>query len=875
MKLKKLTAMLLSAAMVAGLAVGSAFAAPPGGGPGGPGGGPGGPGGGPGGPGGSQEFTLPETQLSVWIKDGVVVAPETAGAKEYKVDRIVTSDKDNISSFGGGGHTTEDDDYAYTTAMFVKDGKLVADKSVAEAIASGADKVTGESATGLVIKSEYEGFNPIIVVDSKYTITGADITINSKGDGSKTCDFSGLGAAIMAAGKETLLVIEKSKVNVSGVANLTLFADDGADVIVRDSTLHSDGGTLYAGYKNSPDQSTMVAPPWILGIMGSSRTTNLMGTDSSTTVIDSKVSAAQWAVLSTDSGSNMKLNVVNTTMLLTGADYVMQNDDTFGTKAAKDSNPYTTRSGYGTYAIGNADEYFYGVDMTVGTYATIFTGGFGTYTAMKKGETITLTDANGKELTTYTPTADKVTTINSDTFGFMIHQGTNKITVEQGTKVNSGYTTFLLKTGASGANAETNVTSGAELNPGNGILIQAMDNDDATTGMISFSEGFNSTHNEAAGWHKAGNGAAADTTSTFNFTGVKLTGDIFNATGYESAPGMFDPTPAPMAAADLAINLGKGASLTGMISATDAIHVTKEGSDAVKAAKAGEKASEDWLKYQLTSFKIGEYYNIGQVANRVFYNGNNNIDVTLTDDAVWNVTGSGIIRNLTAASKAITSDKAVTITVKGTLKLDGAVITDTKVVGNVTYKVDTDYIGKYSDLDADAWYAKGADGETLKYVLAQGLMEGSDGKFSPNAALTREQLAVVLYRASGSPAVTGELKAPDASKVSAWASDAMKWAVEQKIITGNDKGELNPKGTVDRQTMAVMLFRWADGKVADGADLKDFSDAASVATWASDAMKWAVNEGLVQGAGGKLNPAGSVTRITAAMMLGRYQANKG
>lgn len=253
-----------------------------------------------------------------------------------------------------------------------------------------------------------------------------------------------------------------------------------------------------------------------------------------------------------------------------------------------------------------------------------------------------------------------------------------------------------------------------------------------------------------------------------------------------------------------------------MISATDAIHVTKEGSDAVKAAKAGEKASEDWLKYQLTSFKIGEYYNIGQVANRVFYNGNNNIDVTLTDDAVWNVTGSGIIRNLTAASKAITSDKAVTITVKGTLKLDGAVITDTKVVGNVTYKVDTDYIGKYSDLDADAWYAKGADGETLKYVLAQGLMEGSDGKFSPNAALTREQLAVVLYRASGSPAVTGELKAPDASKVSAWASDAMKWAVEQKIITGNDKGELNPKGTVDRQTMAVMLFRWADGKVADG-----------------------------------------------------------
>ncbi len=862
MKLKKLTAMLLSAAMVAGLAVGSAFAAPPGGGEGGPGG----PGGGPGGPGGSQEFTLPETQLSVWIKDGVVVAPETAGAKEYKVDRIVTSDKDNISSFGGGGHTTEDDDYAYTTAVYVKDGKLVADKSVAEAIASGADKVTGESATGLVIKSEYEGFNPIIVVDSKYTITGADITINSKGDGSKTCDFSGLGAAIMASGKETLLVIEKSKVNVSGVANLTLFADDGADVIVRDSVLHSDGGTLYAGYKNSPDQSTMVAPPWILGIMGSSRTTNLMGTDSSTTVIDSKVSAAQWAVLSTDSGSNMKLNVVNTTMLLTGADYVMQNDDTFGSKAAKDSNPYTSRSGYGTYAIGNADEYFYGVDMTVGTYATIFTGGFGTYTALKKGETITLTDANGKELTTYTPTADKVTTINSDTFGFMIHQGTNKITIEEGTKVNSGYTTFLYKTGCS---VEADITSGAELNPGNGILIQAMDNDDATTGMDMATFSFYTEHKENAGWPTKTGTAAAANKGVFNFKDVKLTGDIYNATGYETNE---NGAQAPSA---LVINLSGTTTLEGTVSSTAAIHVTKEGSDAVKAAKAGEKLSEDWLKYQLTSFRIGEYYNIGQVANKEYFNGYNTVDVTLTGDAAWKVTGNGTVNNLTAASRAITSDKAVTITVKGTLKLDGEIVTDTKVVGNVTYKVDTDYIGKYSDLDADAWYAKGADGETLKYVLAQGLMEGSDGKFSPNAPLTREQLALVLYRASGSPAVTGELKAPDAAKVSTWAADAMKWAVEKKIITGNGKGELAPKGTVDRQTMVVMLYRWADGKVADDTNILSYDDVFTAGDWAMEALQWAVAEGVIQGTGNKLAPTGPVTRITAAMMLGRYQANKG
>ena len=869
MKLKKLTAMVLSASLVVSLAAASAFAAPP------EGGAPGGPGGGPGGP--AAEFKL-EGQLSVWLKDGVVVAPGTEGATEKKVDRIVTSNEDNISSFGGGGtdaSTVAGDDYAFVTALYVKDGQVVANQSVTEAISKGT--YDGQSATGLVIKSEYEGFNPIIVVDSEYNITGANITIDSNGDGSKTCDFSGLGAAIAAYGDETVLVIDDSEVNVSGVANLGLFADDGADVIIKNSKMHSDGGTLYADYKNSPDQSTMVAPPWVLGIMGTSRGTNLMGNNSSTTVIDSEVSAAQWAVLSTDSGTNMKLNVVNTTMLLTGADYVMQNDDTFGDKAGKDSNPYTTRSGYGTYAIGNADEYFYGVDMTVGTYATIFTGGFGTYTAMKKGEEISLYDANGKVLETYTPTEDKVTTINSDTFGFMIHQGTNEITIEKGTVVNSGYTTFLLKTGASGSNVTADITSGSKLNPGNGILIQAMDNDDSTTGMISFSEGFNTTHTEEPGWHTAGNGAAADNTSTFNFDDVELVGDIFNGTGYQSAPGMMDPTPAPMAPTKLAINLSGDTSLTGMISATDIIHVTKEGSDAVKAAAAGEKASEDWLQYQLTSFPIGEYYNIGQVANRVFYNRHNDIDVTLTENATWKVTGDGIVHNLTAAADAITADKAVTITVKGVLTLDGEVVTGgTKVVGNVTYVVETNLMENYTDLAADAWYATGKDGETLKYVLAAGLMEGSSATtFSPDTALTREQLAVILYRAAGEPEVTDELTAPDAASVSSWAADAMKWAVAEGIITGDSAGNILPAGTVDRQTMAVMLFRWAEGTVAEDADLSAYTDAASVASWAVDGMTWAVAEGIVQGTNNELLPGNTVSRVQAAIMLGRYMQNQG
>jgi hypothetical protein len=854
MKFRKLTAMLLSVSLVAGLAATCAFAddTPPDAAPGGDMGD-------GGGSGGSAGFTLPEGQLSVWIKDGVVVEPDTDGAKEYKVDRIVTSNEDAIGSFTGGGTTEEDDDYAYVTAVYVKDGKLQVNQSVAEAIASGADDVTDEKATGIVINSEYEGFNPIIVVDSNYTISGANITIKSDGDGSKTCDFSGLGAAIAAYGDETLLVIEDSTVAVSGVANLTVFADNGADVVIKNSTLSSDGGTLYAGYKNSPDQATMVAPPWILGIMGTSRCTNLMGTDSSTTVIDSNVSAAQWAVLSTDSGSNMKLNVVNTTMALTGAAYVIQNDETFGTEAGNVSNPYTTRAGYGTYAIGDADEYFYGVDMEVGTYATIFTGGKGTYTSLTKDQEITLTNANGETVETYVPAEDKVTTINSDTFGFMIHQSSNELTVEKGTVVNSGYTTFLLKSGASNANVTANITSGAQLNPGNGILIQVMDNDDTTTGMDVSTFSFYTTHNEQAGWHAIGNGVASDQTSTFNFEDVTLVGDIFNASGYESDNGT------GLAPTTLDVNLSGSTTLTGMISSTDAIHVTKDGSDAIAAAAAGEKASEDWVQYQNTSFDISHYYDIGQVANKVNYNGFNDINVTLTGDATWSVTGDGIVNNLTAKSDAITAEEDVIITVMGTLTLDGETIVGGKQVGHVYYVVVEDCTAPYSDLSRAGWYV-----DELHSILGFNYMNGTgDGKFSPNASISRQDLTTVVWRMAREPEA-GEITFADASQVGSWAKTAVAWAAEEGIVSGTGNNAFSPNAAITRQDVAVILYNWFEGSTTDTSNLSKFSDSAQVADYAKDAMAWAVANGLFKGDdNGKLNPTSNISRIEAAVVLNR------
>ena len=75
--------------------------------------------------------------------------------------------------------------------------------------------------------------------------------------------------------------------------------------------------------------------------------------------------------------------------------------------------------------------------------------------------------------------------------------------------------------------------------------------------------------------------------------------------------------------------------------------------------------------------------------------------------------------------------------------------------------------------------------------------------------------------------------------------------------------------------MAVMLYRWAKGSVAEGADLSAFTDASSVSSWAVEGMTWAVAEGIIQGAGNELAPGRDMTRIEAAIMLGRYLQNQG
>lgn len=610
---------------------------------------------------------------------------------------------DGLCSWKTGGTeagTLSGNDYAFSPAIYINGGAYDKERSLVK----DASGVTDTEASGLKLTVEKVGVNGIMVFNSAYTIADSVININAAAaDGSETCDFSGLGTAIAVYGKSALK-IQDTEINADGVANLAVFADNGSSALLERVKLHSDGGTLYKDYVNSPNQGTMVAPPWILGIMGTSRGTNLEGDNSTMSVVDSDVSASNWAVLSTDSGSNMYLNVVNTKMKLTGNEEQFQADGLFSEK-----NPYTDKSGYGTYVIGSAVETFLGTTMDVGTYATIFTGGTGYYGNLKKGESYDLLAADGSTHYTYTAKEDAQTVINSDTFGFMAHQGNNDCTLD-GVTVNSAYTNFLVK---SGNNTSIHVKNGTKINAGNGILLQLMDNDDSTTEFNPNHEtvgmAFGTSHEENAGFPTeavdpnavseggmpgggapagdapAGDAPAGDAaaeggpggmpqedpgpnTTVYEVVDTDLTGAIYNGIGWNANALSQGKVKQMM----LEVKLGGDATLAGPIASTSCIHATYEGQKYLKDNKItafdkeadAEKFAAD---YQAKLFSISAYFNIGQVANLVRSNGLNDISVNVADKAVWTVTGTSLVKSLTISGDAkVVVQDGVTLTVGGT-----------------------------------------------------------------------------------------------------------------------------------------------------------------------------------------------------------------
>lgn len=193
------------------------------------------------------------------------------------------------------------------------------------------------------------------------------------------------------------------------------------------------------------------------------------------------------------------------------------------------------------------------------------------------------------------------------------------------------------------------------------------------------------------------------------------------------------------------------------------------------------------------------------------------------------------------------------------------------VTVNVTFKQEP-VTGIFTDVPADAWYA-----EAVKYVSENGLMSGvGDGKFAPDTITTRAMVVTVLYRIEGEPSIGAGGKFADVAS-GQWYSNAVEWAAANGIVDGYGNGKFGPNDTMTREQMAVVMYRYAKfkGLVSDvAADLTGYTDAGQVSSWALDAMKWANGKSLITGTSTTtLSPDGSATRAQLATILMRYCEN--
>ena len=152
----------------------------------------------------------------------------------------------------------------------------------------------------------------------------------------------------------------------------------------------------------------------------------------------------------------------------------------------------------------------------------------------------------------------------------------------------------------------------------------------------------------------------------------------------------------------------------------------------------------------------------------------------------------------------------------------------------------------------------------------------TDTFFGSDTILKRSHFATILYRMEGEPKVAYTDRFDDVPE-GAFYTDAVLWASSEDIgvIAGYENGNFGPDDIITREQMAVMLYRYAeykkyDTKAAD--DLKGFTDSDKVSPFATDAMKWAVGAKLIKGEGNgkQLNPQGETSRGVCAAIMQRF-----
>lgn len=217
-------------------------------------------------------------------------------------------------------------------------------------------------------------------------------------------------------------------------------------------------------------------------------------------------------------------------------------------------------------------------------------------------------------------------------------------------------------------------------------------------------------------------------------------------------------------------------------------------------------------------------------------------------------------------------DVTVTVTFKEEGKTEDKEETNETEETDKTEETTTPETVAFSDVSESDWFYKG-----VSYVVENGMMNGvGENQFAPNAPLTREMLAVVLYNMEKQPESTGVNPFADV-KADMWYTDAIVWANANGIVAGYDDSTFGLGDSITREQLAAILYRYAQMKgydVTEKADLTGYADSAAISGYAVEAMQWANANGIVNGmTATTLAPQGTATRAQVATMLMNFCEN--
>ena len=174
----------------------------------------------------------------------------------------------------------------------------------------------------------------------------------------------------------------------------------------------------------------------------------------------------------------------------------------------------------------------------------------------------------------------------------------------------------------------------------------------------------------------------------------------------------------------------------------------------------------------------------------------------------------------------------------------------------------------FADVEKDDWHY-----EAVKYVYENDLMHGTGNGFEPESKMSRAMLVTVLCRMANSESAENTHSFADVPE-GLWYSDAVKWAASNGIISGISKSEFAPDSDITREQMALIIYRFAKIQgydVSNAADLTSFTDADEVSDWAIEALSWASKTELVKGTNeSTLSPKATATRAQVAAIFMRF-----